>query len=225
MNDLDLRTALHRDADLVGAPPADLLDQLARRRQHERRQRAGMLTAAAAVVVIAAGIPVGASLLTRSDSAPATRPADTTPSTTSSAAPTPPPPAAPAPPVEVSQPPMTPVEPETPATTPAAEDAAPPCLDAAGFRKSLIASGVDPGGVEVNPLSPAPDCSGPWAYALLTEVRPDGIIGPNGLEPARTEWTLLFHAVDGVWTPVDRWQHCAAGDVPADIAYIPCETD
>ena len=47
MNDLDLRTALHRDADLVGSPSPDLLDQLVQRRQHQRRQRAGMLSAVA----------------------------------------------------------------------------------------------------------------------------------------------------------------------------------
>jgi hypothetical protein len=77
MNDLDLRTALHRDADLVGEPSPDLLDQLVRRRQHQRRQRAGMLTSALAVVVIAAGIPIGTSLLARSDGGPATDPTPT----------------------------------------------------------------------------------------------------------------------------------------------------
>jgi hypothetical protein len=71
MNDLDLRTALHRDADLVGEPAPDLLDQLVQRRQHQRRQRAGMLTAGLAVVLIAAGIPVGAAFMTRSEGAPA----------------------------------------------------------------------------------------------------------------------------------------------------------
>ena len=71
MNDLDLRTALHRDADLVGEPNPDLLGQLAVRRDKQRRQRAGMLAAALGVVVIAAGIPVGSSLLTQSDPGPA----------------------------------------------------------------------------------------------------------------------------------------------------------
>ena len=89
MNDLALRTALHRDADLVGEPSPDLLDQLARRRQHQRRQRAGILAAAAAVVLIGGGIPVVSSLTMRADVAPATQP--TTPSTppaTTEAAPT-----------------------------------------------------------------------------------------------------------------------------------------
>jgi hypothetical protein len=71
MNDLDLRTALHRDADLVGLPSLDLLDQLVRRRRHQQRQRAGVLAAVLGVVVIAAGIPVGQSLLSRSDGNPA----------------------------------------------------------------------------------------------------------------------------------------------------------
>jgi hypothetical protein len=90
MNDLDLRTALHRDAELVGEPSPDLLDQLVQRRQHQRRQRAGMLTAGLAVVVIAAGIPIGTSLLARSDGGPATETTVVlTPSVTPEAVPTP----------------------------------------------------------------------------------------------------------------------------------------
>jgi hypothetical protein len=87
MNDLDLRTALHRDADLVGEPAPDLLDQLAGRRQRQRRQRAGMLATAAAVVVIGGGIPVVTSLTMHSDVAPATQPtvASTPPATTEAA--------------------------------------------------------------------------------------------------------------------------------------------
>jgi hypothetical protein len=73
MNDLDLRAALHRDADLVGEPSPDLLDQLVDRRRHQQRRRTTGLVAAAAVVVLAAGIPVGTSFLTRSDGAPATQ--------------------------------------------------------------------------------------------------------------------------------------------------------
>jgi hypothetical protein len=89
MNALDLRTALDRDADLVGEPSPDLLDQLVRRRQHQRRQRAGILATAAAVVVIGAGIPVVSSLTMRSDVAPATQPTTaSTPAVTTEAAPT-----------------------------------------------------------------------------------------------------------------------------------------
>lgn len=73
MNDLDLRLALHRDADLVGEPSPHLLDDLARRRQHQRRQSAGILAAAAAVVLVGAGIPVVSSLALRSHTAPATQ--------------------------------------------------------------------------------------------------------------------------------------------------------
>ena len=71
MNDLDLRTALHRDADLVGAPSADLLEQLVQRRRDQRRRRTGMLIAGLAVAVISAGIPIGASFWTRGDGGPA----------------------------------------------------------------------------------------------------------------------------------------------------------
>jgi hypothetical protein len=74
MNDLELRTALHRDAELVGEPSPDLLDQLLRRRQHQRRQRTALVGAVAAVVLVAAGVPVGVSLAARSAPAPATRP-------------------------------------------------------------------------------------------------------------------------------------------------------
>ena len=92
MNDLALHTALQRDADLVGEPSPDLLDQLARRRQHQRRQRAGILAAAAAaVVLIGGGIPVVSSLTMRADVAPATQPTtipSTPPATTEAAPPT-----------------------------------------------------------------------------------------------------------------------------------------
>jgi hypothetical protein len=96
MNDLDLRAALHRDADLVGEPSPDLLDQLAGRRQHQRRQRAGILATVAAVVVIGAGIPVVSSLTKSADVSPsgqvATTPtlsATTEPAPTTSAEPAP----------------------------------------------------------------------------------------------------------------------------------------
>lgn len=73
MNDLDLRVALQRDADLVGEPSPDLLDQLVDRRRLQRRQRSALLGAVAAVVIIAAGIPIASSLVTRSEGGPATR--------------------------------------------------------------------------------------------------------------------------------------------------------
>jgi hypothetical protein len=71
MNDLDLRAALHRDAELAGEPSPDLLDRLLSRRQaQQRRQRAGIVATALAVAVIAAGIPVGQSLLAQGDRSP-----------------------------------------------------------------------------------------------------------------------------------------------------------
>lgn len=89
MNDLALRTALHRDADLVGEPSPDLLDQLVRRRQQQRRKRAGILAAAAAVVLIGGGIPVVSSLTMGSHDAPATQTTiPSTPPTPTEAAPT-----------------------------------------------------------------------------------------------------------------------------------------
>jgi hypothetical protein len=115
MNDLDLRTALHRDADLVGEPAPDLLDQLAGRRRHQRRQRAGILAAAAAVVVISAGIPVVSSLTTSADTLPASRPTiASTPAVPTEAAPT------------TSEP--APTTSAKPAPAPATTDPEPPAL-------------------------------------------------------------------------------------------------
>jgi hypothetical protein len=224
MNDVDfggdLRTALHRDADLVGEPSADLLDQLVRRRSHQRNTRAALIGAVAAVVVIAAGIPVGASFLTRSDGGPATQTVEPTPSAESSSSPTLPSTSVTPSDTTMVAPPAASDTTETEATPPAAEDAAPPCPDAAGFREALLAAGVvGPDGVEVNPAAPAPQCSGSWAYAVLTSVEPDGDV------IHRLNWTTLFRFVDGAWVPVDRGAYCAAGQVPADIEYIPCETD
>jgi hypothetical protein len=95
MNELDLRIALHRDADLVGEPAPDLLDQLAVRRDKQRRHRAGMLATALAVAVIGAGIPVGQSLLAQPDRSPvdqapvtSTQSVDPTPARTPEPSPT-----------------------------------------------------------------------------------------------------------------------------------------
>ena len=121
MNDLDLRTALHRDADLVGEPAPDLLEQLVHRRQQQRRQRAGVAVAVLGVVVIAAGIPLGGALLDRSES----QATDPTP-TVSTVAPTPsaqvpipaPPPPLPSvtPPAPAPEPPAAPPVPPAPST-------------------------------------------------------------------------------------------------------------
>ena len=81
MNDADLSAALHRDAELAGSPPADLISQLTRRRQHQRRQRAGVAAAVLGVVVVAGGVPLGLSLLDRPDGGTATTPSTPTSST------------------------------------------------------------------------------------------------------------------------------------------------
>jgi hypothetical protein len=231
MNDLDLRAALQRDADLVGAPAPDLLDQLAHRRQLQRRQRAGVLAAAAAVVVIAAGIPVGASLVTRSDGGPATR-------TTVEQAPsvTPTPEVTPEPTPEVVAPPP-PVAPETTApettvpATPAPETTAPQPT----APEPPVPSPADvvpvtcPGPATLRALLP-PDtadavlewdddtmqlCSGGWSLVVYTVMYPE-----EG--QARVAGPSLFHSVDGAWTAVNRNQSCQAGEVPADIRELTC---
>ena len=74
MNDADLSAALHRDAELAGSPPADLLARLARRRRHQRRLRGGVAAAVLGVVVVAGGVPLGLSLLDRPDGGTATTP-------------------------------------------------------------------------------------------------------------------------------------------------------
>jgi hypothetical protein len=118
MNDLDLRAALHRDADLAGEPSPDLLDQLVSRRRHQRRQRAGVLTAVLAVVVIGASIPVGQALLTGSDGAPADQTTvDTDPAVTPERTPS-------------ETPAVTPSE--TPAETPAVTPVPPPEVTPSG---------------------------------------------------------------------------------------------
>src|SRR4051794_34814140 len=86
---------------------------------HSSRPRAVLLGAVAVVGVIAAGIPVGASLMTpSSDGGPATQTFEPTLPSVSAPAPT-------TPSIEA-----TPSETQAPATTPAV-DTAPPCLDAA----------------------------------------------------------------------------------------------
>jgi hypothetical protein len=228
MNDLDLTTALQRDADLVGEPAPDLLDQLRRRRQHQSRQRAGLLAAVAAVVVIAAGIPLGGALMHSSESRPATDPVAPTP-TTSTPAPTMPsstttPPA----PTTVEAPPAV----ETPATseTPVVEEA-PVCPDSATLMATLPPLPVEGSWyVTGNALNPTvtPQCSGSWAVTTLFVAwhktpgeMYDELPGENGIGLAGGAY--LFEYVDGAWGPVRR-DACRTGEVPADIEYWACET-
>ena len=77
MNDADLRAALHRDAELAGEPPADLLDRLRRRRDRQRHQRLGIAASVLGVVLVAGGVPLAASLLDGPDGGPAAPPPTT----------------------------------------------------------------------------------------------------------------------------------------------------
>jgi hypothetical protein len=60
MNTSDLRDALRLDAELVGEPPRDLLEQVWDRRRRENRRRAAV---AFSVLLVGAGIPLGAAVL------------------------------------------------------------------------------------------------------------------------------------------------------------------
>ena len=62
MNSSELRAALHRDAELAGEPPGDLLQQVWDRRRRVDRRRAGIAAVTLGVAVLGAGIPVGAAL-------------------------------------------------------------------------------------------------------------------------------------------------------------------
>jgi len=162
MNDLELRTALHRDADLVGEPPADLLDRLARRRRHQRRQRAGVI---AVVALVAAGVPLGVSLTARSHAAPATH--RTTPSYLPPAiASFFPPPATAAP--------TTPSNEVTPSDTPAT---LPPVA-------TPSASGAPPSSEAHNALVLGPDGLGPLTLGMTrSEAEATGLVEPFLNEP------------------------------------------
>lgn len=212
MNDLhldgvDLRAALHRDADLVGEPSPDLLDQLVRRRSHQRRQRAGLIAVAAAVAVIAAGIPVGASLVGRSRVAPATQ--TTTPSVTTEAAPTTP----------AAEPTATTPSTSTGRTTiPPTIPVVPDCPT--GSQLAAVIPGQS-SSHWFTPIQPEyVRCSGTWAVEFLNNT--NTYVG----EQHATGYTGLFQYVGGHWTAVDRAQLCPIpGRVPQAIYSDACETD
>jgi hypothetical protein len=215
MNDLDLRAALHRDADLAGEPPADLLDQLVRRRRDQRRRRAGAFGGIAAVVVLAAGIPIGASLLSASDGRPAA-PA-TTPTTEVVPSEVPPTTSAPVPP------PVTPETPQVPLEDSEAPEAAETvtCPDVATLDAAMPADTserrytIDEG---------TPVCSGTWATVPITEHT-----------VWQGEWTgdgaaAVFRSVDGAWTLIsttngDRSPACDDPAIPAVIWERGCAVD
>jgi hypothetical protein len=213
MNDLDLRTALHRDADLVGEPSPDLLDQLVRRRQHQRRQRAGMLTSALAVVVIAAGIPIGTSLLARSDGAPASETTvdDPTPSVSPEVVPTP----AAVTPTPVVAPPTS-VAPAT--SVPPAVDVAPACPDRATLAATLPADTADKE-FSIPAEAGDPVCSGVWAAAGYSErTFLDGQWWGDGQAG-------LWRYGDGSWTFRYRTDCGGPQSLPAPVWERACNVD
>lgn len=200
MNDIDLRTALHRDADLVGPPSPDLLDQLAQRRQHQRRQRAGVFTVVLGVAVLGAGIPLGSSFINRADGGTAGNPAP--PSITTDA----PPPAAPttavAPPTPIEEP-VPPTEAVDPVT----------CPDPATLESALPADTAAEWYTMVDGEQPV--CSGDWAAAAYTQHFPEWENGEAG----------LFRSVDGTWTLLDRSARCGDADIPAAVRERACNVD
>ena len=180
MNDLDLRAALQRDAQLAGEPAPDLLQQLGRRRDRQRHQRLGVAAAVLGVVVIAGGIPLGQSLLDRPDGGTAGTP----PAVTSPAPPT-------AAPSSSSSAPVLP--------------APPGCPDAAALLALLPA----PTGGDPPPTlgSPSASCSGSWAVigvrsgtaqsvALFSFA--DGRWRPADRDQACAAGSLPADLVDGV---------------------------
>jgi hypothetical protein len=215
MNDLDLRTVLHRDAELVGAPSADLLDQLLQRRQHQRRRRAGLLTAGLAVAVVAAGIPVGTSLLARSDDGPASQTTVApTPSVIPEGIPAATPEVVPATPTPSIA--LTP-EPEAQAPAPASNPVTCPDLDT--LRATLPADTADRRFSMVSGEEPV--CSGSWGAAGYSESNLlDGQWWGDGQAG-------LFHYVDGSWTWLDRYTSnvCDDSEVPRDVWERACNVD
>jgi hypothetical protein len=226
MNDLDLRTALHRDADLVGSPSPDLLDQLVRRRQLQRRQRAGMLTSALAVVVIAAGIPISTSLLARSDSGPATETTvDPTPTVSVEVTPTPTP--VPTPEVNPSTAPETSVA--APSTSAVDEVN---CPDIATLQNAMPADTAN----QLYRLSAAdapPVCSGTWAAAGYSDIRivHAGDLVNGVLVEEDEEWrdgqAGIYRYVGGSWTWLDRYHSdvCDDAGMPAEVRERGCNVD
>lgn len=210
MNDLDLRAALHRDADLVGEPSPDLLDQLFRRRRHQRRQRGGVMAAALGVVLIGACIPVGQALLTQSDGRPAVEttvapPPPVTPENTPVVPPPSPAPSpSPSPETDVVEPPPVP------------DAVAPGCPDQATLLAIRSASAPDTS-ADLFTSSMATVCSGQWAFTVFIHegVDDEGFAFGNSMPQ-------LFRFVGGAWTPVHRSEHCAAGEIADDVWELVC---
>jgi hypothetical protein len=201
MNDLELRTALHRDADLVGAPPLDLLEQLGQRRQQQSRQRNGIAAAVFGVVVIAAGIPVGQSLLTRSDAGPATEVTPTVTTEVSSAPATPTPTVA----APTSVVPAQTSAADSSAAAEVAASAAAASEAAAAEAAASEAAASEAAASEAAAAALPPSCPGTETLVSLMPAQSDGTwwVSGNELNPPRTPQcsedfavTTVFHAYD-----------------------------
>ncbi|NDI49272.1 hypothetical protein [Goekera deserti] len=254
MNDHDLELALQRDADLVGEPAPDLLDQLSRRRSDQRRQRIGGLAAVAAVVVLAAGVPLGLSAAARSGG-PAAEPTTTVspaaPTSPTAPTPVPTPSAAPATPV-----PTTASAPATPSGTTAAPStipAPPPSAPTSTTTKPTTKPTTAP-----TPAAPATagttDCpsfatlqaamqAGAPAAADTTYAMDARYYGPvcsgdwagAGYSRAYTDPATgevfpdgeagLFHRVGGRWTLLDRTASCDDPAIPRPVWERACNVD
>jgi hypothetical protein len=227
MNDLDLRAALHRDADLAGEPSPDLLAQLARRGDQQRRRRAGGLTAALGVVVIGASIPLAQSFMTHADSGPAVQ---TTDEPTPTSVPLTPEPTAVVP--EVSP---TPSSGAPVADAPVVET--PACPDTAELGAALPPD-TDRRTYEIHPEETV--CGGPWAghTYTVTEIYRAGDVfdyvddqgnPAQGVEEADSEWgnseAGLWRYVDGSWTFVGRDGYCDKVTLPDVIYQRVCTVD
>ena len=218
MNDHDLGLALQRDAELVGAPAPDLLDQLHRRRQHQRRQRTGLVAAVLGVVVVAGGIPLGQSLLEGPEGRTAFDPTISAPVTS-----------APAPVTSAPAPVTSAPAPVTRGPIPAPSSGAPRSTAAAprSNAEASAASSSSPGAAAGSPGCPdaatlvalVPDrptgvqltdtwCSGTWAVV--------GLMGP-----AYGQSVELFQYADGAWRVADE-DACSSGDLPADVQQSVC---
>jgi hypothetical protein len=215
MNDLDLRAALHRDADLVGEPAADLLDQLSRRRRHQQRQRTAGLTAVLGVVLIGAAVPVGQSLMTRSDPGPAAEiTVDPTPSVTPEAPTTPPLTPPTTPPVS---PPAPETAPETAVDTPPVSGVEPVACPHQATLLAILDLPSEPDRQTVTSSMPTLcSASGEWALAVFNDV------GEWEGQPYGQAHPRLFRYVDGAWIPEDREQRCTAGEIPDDVWELIC---
>lgn len=225
MNDLDLRAALHRDADLVGEPAPDLLDQLARRGDQQRRRRAGLLAAGLSVAVIGAAVPVAATFMTHADSGPAVQTTDEPMPTTFPDSPTP----------EVPE--VSPTPSSDTAVVEAPADASPPCPDHAVVAAALPA---DSARITYRAHPGEPVCSGVWAgfgYTRTEFLHPgdtfqgyddhgnpaEFVTDTDEVWPDATAGLLRYE--NGSWTFHPRDDYCDKVTLPDVIWERVCSVD